>query len=285
MRNIFLFIRRYSNFIFFLLLQGFCIYLIVHYNRYQSAVTTAYMTELTGKVNNQYDKVEDFFHLKNENKKLAIENERLRNLLKQNFESPDTTNKIVTDSIPFDTLGGHRKWLYKMAKVVANSVNTQENYVELGRGANQQMKKNIGVVDANNAVVGIITDVSDNFSVAMSVLHKDSHLSGKLLKGGEIGTLSWDGKTPNIVSLVGIPKSAKVAKGDTVITSGYSNAFPLGMKIGYVTAVIADKTTNNYLIELRTAADFYNLQYVYAIDNLQKEEMNNLLEKVKKQNQ
>ena len=57
------------------------------------------------------------------------------------------------------------------------------------------------------------------------------------------------------------------------------------MKIGYVTSVIADKTTNNYLIELRTAADFYNLQYVYAIDNLQKEEMTDLLDKVKKQNQ
>ncbi len=57
------------------------------------------------------------------------------------------------------------------------------------------------------------------------------------------------------------------------------------MLIGFVTNVVPEKTTSNYSIEFRTAADFYNLQYVYSIDNLQKEEMNKLLDKVKKQNQ
>jgi rod shape-determining protein MreC len=242
------------------------------------------MTEITGKINTEHNKITSYFGLKKENDRLWADNERLRNLLKQNFEAPDTANKIVLDSIPFDTLGTRRKWLYKMAKVVANTVTTQENYIELSRGANQQVKKDMGVVDASNGVVGIITDVSENFSVVMSLLHKDSHISGKLLKGGQIGTLNWDGRTPNIISLVGIPKSAKVAKGDTIITSGYSTGFPGGLIIGYVNSVVPDKSTNNYIIDFRTAADFYNLQYVYAIDNLQKEEMQKLLDKVKKQN-
>ncbi|MES2429961.1 MAG: rod shape-determining protein MreC [Bacteroidota bacterium] len=285
MRNIFLFIRRHSNFIFFLLLQGFCLYLIVHYNRYQNAVTTAYMTGITGKINTQYDKVEDYLHLKNENKRLAQENEGLRNHLRQNFESPDTLTKIVTDSIPYDTLGNHRKWLYKMAKVVLNNVTTQENYIELSRGANQQMRKDVGIVDPNNGVVGIVTDVSDNFSVVMSLLHKDSKISAKLKKGGDVGMVTWDGKDPNRLTLNDIRKSAKIAKGDTVFTSGYTATFPYGMLIGTVDQVVPDKSTNNYLIKLKSAANFYNLQYVYAIDNLQKEEMNKLLEKVKKQNQ
>lgn len=248
-------------------------------------MTTSYMTELTGKVNTEYSKVDNYFGLKKTNEQLAKDNERLRNMLHENFEAPDTINKVVTDSIPFDTLGTKRKWLYRMARVVSNSVTSQENYIELSRGTNQEMKKDLGVVDANNAVVGIVTDVSENFSVVMSLLHKDSHISGKLLKGGQIGTLSWDGKTPNIISLTGIPKSAQVAKGDTIITSGYSNGLPIGMLIGFVTNVVPEKTTSNYSIEFRTAADFYNLQYVYSIDNLQKEEMNKLLDKVKKQNQ
>jgi rod shape-determining protein MreC len=132
--------------------------------------------------------------------------------------------------------------------------------------------------------VGIITALSSDYAVVMSLLHKDSHLSGKLLKGGETGTLNWDGKMPNSITITGIPKSAKVAKGDTVITSGFSTTFPKGLLIGFVTDVIPEKSTNNYLIKLKTAADFYNLQYVYVIDNKQQEAVKQLLDKVTQQN-
>ena len=45
--------------------------------------------------------------------------------------------------------------------------------------------------------------------------------------------------------------------------------------------MIPDKGTNNFIIKIKSAANFYNLQYVYAIDNLQKDEINRLLEKAK----
>ena len=67
----------------------------------------------------------------------------------------------------------------------------------------------MGIVDPNNAVVGIITEVADDYAVVMSLLHKDSHISGKLLKAGETGHVTWDGKEPNIITLTDIPKSAK----------------------------------------------------------------------------
>jgi cell shape-determining protein MreC len=56
------------------------------------------------------------------------------------------------------------------------------------------------------------------------------------------------------------------------------------MLVGYVTEVIPEKSTNNYLIRFRTAADFHSLQYVYVIDNKQQEAINQLLEKAKQQN-
>lgn len=283
MRNIFLFVRRYFNFLLFLLLQAFSIYLIVHYNRYHNAVSTAYMSEMTGKVNTKYNDVEYYFHLKKTNQDLAKENERLRNLLSENFIRPDSINKIVTDSIASDTLGTRRKWLYQMAKVVANSVAVPENFIQLGRGSAQQLKKDLGVVDPNNAVVGIITDVSENFAVVMSLLHKDSRISAKLKKGGDVGLIVWDGQDPNVLTLTDIRKSAKVAKGDTIITSGFTATFPQGLLVGTVLDVKPEKETNNYKIKVRSAANFYNLQYVYAINNLDKAEMDKLMEKTKSQ--
>jgi len=235
------------------------------------------MNEVTGKVNTQYNKIDYYFQLKKTNEQLAKDNERLRNQLKENFERPDTTIKIVTDSIPYDTLGNLRKWMYLSAKVVSNSVASQNNFIVLGRGTGQQLKKDEGVVDPNNGVVGIVTDVSENYAVVMSLLHKDSKISAKLKKGGDAGQVIWDGKDPNRLSLTDIRKSAKVSKGDTVYTSGFTTTFPYGLMIGTIDEIIPDKSTNNYLIKLKSSANFYNLQYVYAIENYQKEEITRLL--------
>lgn len=281
MRNIFLFIRRYFNLIMLLLLQGFCIYLIVHYNTYHNAVASGFMNEVTGKINIQYNKIDNYFDLKKTNEQLAKDNERLRNGLKENFERPDTATKIVTDSIPFDTLGSLRKWQYFSAKVVSSSVSGQNNFIVLSRGSAQQLKKDDGVVDPNNGVAGIITDVSENFAVVMSLLHKDSKISAKLKKGGELGRVIWDGKDPNLLSLIDIRKSAKIAKGDTVYTSGFTTTFPFGLMIGTIDQIASDKSTNNFIIRLKSTVNFYNLQYVYAIENYQKDEINQLLENAK----
>jgi len=282
-RNIFLFIRRYFNLIFFLVLQGLSVYLIIHYSRYHQAAFGNLTNQLTGKINSQYSRVDNYFHLKRTNDSLVKANELLYNKLKMDFELPDTATKTMVDTIRIDSILKYRTFSYLNARVVSNSISTQNNYIVLSRGKSRQLHEGMGVVDPNNAVVGIITEVTDDYAVVMSLLHKDSHLSGKLLKGGETGTLTWDGKEPNIVTLTNIPKSAKVAKGDTIITSGFSTTFPKGMMIGIVEEVFAEKSTSNFRIKFRTSANFYNLQYVYAIENVQQEPVNKILDKLKQQ--
>lgn len=283
MRNIFLFIRRYFHLIFFLVLQGFSIYLIVHYSKYHQAVFGNIANQLTGRVNTQYSKVDNYFHLKRTNDSLVKANEALYNKLRMDFELPDSASKEMIDTIRVDSLVQYRKYRYLSARVVSNSISTQNNYIVLSSGKAQDFKEGMGIVDPNNAVVGIITEVTGSYSVVMSLLHKDSHISGKLLKGGETGTLNWDGKEPNIVTLSNIPKSAKVAKGDTIITSGFSTTFPKGMLIGTVTEVYAETSTSNFRIKFKTAANFYNLQYAYAIENERQDSVNRILDKLKQQ--
>lgn len=283
MRNIFLFVRRYFNLLFFLVLQVISIYFIVHYSNYHAAAFGNLSNQVTGKVNIQYSNIERYFHLRKTNDSLVKANEVLYNKLKKDYELPDTTSRAGVDSIRVDSILQFKKYTYLASTVVSNSVASQNNFIVLSRGKSKGLKVGMGVVDPNNAVVGIITDVTNDFSVVMSMLHKDSHISGKLLKGGEIGTLSWDGKEPNVVYLNGISKSAKIAKGDSVITSGFgfSISFPNGMMIGTVDAVYKEVSTSNYKIRLRTSANFYNLQYAYAIDNTQQEAINQILDKQK----
>jgi len=277
MHNLFLFFRRYFNFIVLLLLQGFSIYLLVHYNSYHNALASNFMNEITGKVNTQFNNVDYFLKLRNTNEALVKNNERLTNLLNENFERQDSSNKIVNEDILNDTTGRKRKWQYFSAKVVSNSVSAQNNFIALQRGAGQQIKKDDGVVDLNNGVVGIVTDVSENYAVVMSLLHKDSKISAKLKRSGEVGQVIWDGKDPNRLSLIDIRKSAQVAKGDTVYTSGFTTTFPYGLMIGTIEEIVKDKGTNNYILYLKSTANFYNIQYVYAIENLQREEVDQLI--------
>lgn len=285
MRNIFLFIRRYFNVILFLLLQGFSIYLIVQYSKYHKAAFSKTSNQITGKVNEQYNQVQYYFSLKETNDSLVAANEALYNKLKANFELPDTTLNFIIDSIKIDSLERFRKYQYYKAKVVYNSIAAQNNFIVLGRGSSQGLREGMGVIDPNRGVIGVITEVSADFAVVMSLMHKDSHLSGKLFKGGETGTLNWDGKAPNIINLNGIPRSAKVAKGDTIISSGFSTSIPKGMMMGFVEEIKVDKSTNNFQIKFKSAANFYNLEFAYAIENNQAEAVKTILEKVKQKTQ
>ncbi|MDQ6901640.1 MAG: rod shape-determining protein MreC, partial [Bacteroidota bacterium] len=90
---------------------------------------------------------------------------------------------------------------------------------------------------------------------------------------------------PNVVTLKDISKDVKVSRGDTIITSGFSDKFPYGLLIGTVWSIENDKTSSTFIIKVKTAANFYNLQYAYIINNLQKGEPQQLLKSVKKTNE
>jgi rod shape-determining protein MreC len=285
MRNIFIFIRIYFNFLFFLFLMGVSLFMLFNYNRYQHTAYSSAAGEITGRINRKFNNIGYYFQLRRTNDSLVKANENLYNKLRQDFELPDTVTKLTIDTIRVDTLLQQRKYLYLPAKVVGNSVNQVNNYLQLHRGAKQGVVADLGVTDINNSVVGTVVDVSDNYSVVMSLLHRQSNVSAQLKKTGETGSIVWDGVQTNVVLLKEISKEVKVAKGDTIITSGSSDKFPYGLLIGTVKEIENDKTISSYIIRVKTATNFYNLQYVYVINNLQKEEPRQLLKKVKNTNE
>ena len=281
MRNIFLFIRRYRTFFAFLVLQGVALWFLYSYNKFHRARFLGFANEVTGRINKQYNKVEDYFTLKTENKRLNRLNDSLLNLLPFNFLQKDTTAKLVKDSIPYDTTGLLRQYLWRDAQVVYNTVNLEKNYIQLNRGARQGIKDNMAVISSNGSAVGVIVNVSPNFSVAMSLLHVQSKRSVFLKRSGSMGTVEWDGKNPLLLTLKNIPKSDSVAKGDTVLTNIFSE-FPPGLMVGTVAEVIKDKSTSFYVIKIKPSANFFNLQQVHVIEKLFADEQARSLEETKK---
>ena len=232
--------------------------------------------EVTGKLNEKYNGVEYYFKLKKTNEALVKENEQLHQLLKENYEEPDSNKKsIVVDTIRIDSLMRIQKYIYLGAKVVGNTTALQTNFLTIHCGSGQHVKPNMGVIGPQG-IVGTVVNVSKNYSKVMSLLHRQYKVVVKLKNGGERGTVEWDGISPLYVTLKDIPKSAKVAKGDTVVTSQTSSLFPSNIMVGTVYEIIDDKTSNFYTLKVRPATNFFNLEYVYVIENTQYEEQKRL---------
>ncbi len=266
MKNIFLFIRRYFTLLLFFILQIVSLVFLVNYNLTQQAAYANIANEVIGRINIQYNNIQSYFYLRETNRQLAEENARLKNLLPSNFETADTARVVRVDSLVKDTLGPQRKFVWLPAKVVNNTVTSQTNYLTLYRGSKQGIAKDMAVIGPNG-VVGIVIDVNDNFSRVMSLLHRNSKVSAMLAKNNVTGSVGWDGKDPLYLTLQNIPRSIKVAKGDTVLTSNYSANFPSHIIIGMVDVIAADPSSNSYTIKVKAATNFYSIQYVNVVKN------------------
>lgn len=275
MRNVFLFLKRYSVFILFLALQGLALSMLFSYNRFHQTVYGMFSNEVAGNLNNRVNKVESFFTLSEQNKALRKQNAALLSYLPSGSVIPETSFQLVVDTVKVDSLKSYRQYQYFDAKIISNSVFLQQNNMVLHRGSAQGIVPNMAVV-GTDGLIGTVISVSENMSIVMSLLHRQSKVIAVLKKGSGLGEVSWDGKDPRFLVLSKIPKTIVVKKGDTVVSSPYSDKFPPGLPIGYVEKIDQDQETNTYKLKIRTAVDFYSVQHAYIVKNLLQEEMDQL---------
>lgn len=284
MRNILLFIKRYSNLIILLLLQGLSLHLLFRYNQFHEAVFSNRFNELAGRARAGYSGMEEFFSLRRQNEMLREENARLRNMLKADYAWPDSSARIVNDTIRIDTLVQFKKFVYLPAGVIGNSVNLERNHIMLHRGRQQGVEVGMAVTSPSG-VLGTVVGVTDNMSVVMSLLHAQTRIVAVLKRGGGYGEVSWDGEDPRYVQLTKIPQTTTVRKGDSVVTSQFSDKYPPGQLVGIVERISEDPQSGTYDLTLRTAVDFRNVHHAYIIRNLQQQEMDALKESLKEGNE
>lgn len=275
MRNIFLFIRRYFNFLSFLALQALALSFLFRYNKFHEAAFAGVANEITGRVNEQYNTVDYYFKLKKANENLVKENVALREMLRSNYQSPDTMLKLIVDSIRVDSLKPFQRYVYREAKVVGSFITTQTNFITIHRGSNQGVRPDMAVI-GSNGVVGRVVNTSANYSTVMTMISRQFKVDGKLKNSGERGSIGWDGQNPRIVQMRNIPKSVKIQKGDSVLTSELSSIFPPNILIGTVDSVMNDPSTNFYNLRLKTGTNFSTVQFVYVVQNTQLEEQQKL---------
>lgn len=266
MRAILRFLFGLRLILLFIALQSIAVVLIIRQNAFHRASYFNSSNAVAGKLYNNVANARYFFSLNTINDSLATENSRLRAQLSTKYLG-QTSNWLVRDSSALRV----PRYTYTSAKVVNSTIGYRSNYLTLDKGSDAGIAPRMAVVSANG-IVGIVKDVSANFSTVISVLNKNARISAKLKKSGTTGTIVWEGVNYRVASLIEIPIHVDVAVGDTVSTSQYSNIFPENIYIGKVKSIQKTEGSSTYQIKIKLGTDYQRLSFVDVIgDKIQAE--------------
>lgn len=224
---------------------------------------------LSGSIYNTSNNVSNYFGLKEQNKLLQEENNKLKSIL---FNSENKSNSTFIDSVNFN-----KNYKFTSALVIRNSYAAINNILLLNKGKNDSIKQDFGVV-SSKGIIGIIEKTSASYATVLSILNTTSSISAQLKKTNHFGSIKWNGLSPNRIQLSEIQKIAPVKIGDTIITSGRSSIFPKGVPIGSISNFKLDIANNYYEIEVALFNDMTNIEHVYIIENKDAKLIENLLD-------
>jgi len=279
------FIIRKKNVLVYFLLLSFSLSLIFKTNFFQNSKIIVFSNSTANYFNEVFNNLNGYFNLKRVNSELANENLFLKNQLE------NLINKKQLDSLD------NAIFKYQNAKVISNSLSSFKNYLIIDKGLKHGLENEMGII-SSKGIVGIINYTTKNYSSVMSVLNIDTKINAKVKRTSHFGTLEWDGLSGENLLLNDIPETAEIKVGDSIITGGMSLIFPEGINIGVVSEIIKQKNRNdtianfminnqvkiakiqfkeNYLnIVVKLHTDMNNLNIVYVIESLNKEEFKNI---------
>ena len=261
MYSLFIFIKKYSAGILFILLEALCIMMVVFSLPYQNRKMVNVSNNIAGGINKTMANWYDYLHLKQENEALAKHNA----LLMSKLGDVEIDNEAVVDTGMFSYIPAH---------VINNSIYERNNYIVIDKGENDGIEPNMGVI-CDSGVVGKVVNVSRHYASVMSVLNSYSVISCRFVENQYVANVVWDSKDYKYGLVKDIPSHIIINKGDTLVTSGFSNSFPADIPVGTI-----EKKENDTDIfstaQLKFTTNFSTLRHVYVVKNNFKSEIDSL---------
>lgn len=260
MFNISPLLRKLLVLLLFLVLQAGAIVMIVNNSYFQQ---NAILNFIRARQIRWWEKQSSwvaFTNLKETNRQLALENNRLLNEVAR-LTDPLTGKSLQTK----DSVALRDSFSYIPARVIKNSVNRQHNFLVIDKGSQDGLEQDMGVI-SSRGIVGVVSHVSEHYAMIISLLNTQQRFTAELKKSGTFGTLRWDGADYRRVFLSEIPQHIEISAGDTVVSSVFSLVFPPGIPIGFVKSGSLKRGTFLEL-EVELFEDFKSLHYVNVVSH------------------
>ena len=125
-------------------------------------------------------------------------------------------------------------------------------------------------VVAAGGLAGKVTQVTGGQSTVTLITDQSSNVSAQVMPDGSSGIVRPDVGDPNNMLLDYIQSGAKIAKGDSVVTSGFTSSkldsiFPRAIQIGRVTKVSPGELDQYSRVHIQPYADLRRMDYVQVL--------------------
>jgi rod shape-determining protein MreC len=276
MKTLLSYLGNLKEYIIFSALVLVSLILIFQNDNVQIRFIRVIAVNVIGTIQNGFSIIPNVFELERENKTLRETNINLSKELSLLKESK-LENLRINRMLEFKTRTNYR---VASGKIIGKTLIQTRNNITIDIGENDSVKVGMPVI-TDKGLVGKIVATSGNYSIAQILLNKDLKVSAKDQRSRIDGIISWDGEGK--IRMKNVSKSADVKIGDAIITSEYSNSFPAGIPIGYVTT---DGTLDNLFknIEVECFVNFENLEEVFVLKYLSDDERKNLETKFTEKN-
>ncbi len=252
MRSLLDFLVRHAHVFLFIFLETLSLILLFGLNDNQRIAFLTSANRLSGTFFEWRADAESYLGLKGENERLLKENALLRERLLSLSDSLELERvKMLSDEV------------FVLARVIDNSVRKDDNYITIDKGRSDGVVQGMGVFDSRG-VVGVVNMAGSHYSVVLPVLNSRSSISCKVVGSQSIGFLEWRGGDPYSAILVDVPYHTAVSAGDTIVTSGFSSAFPENIPVGTVRSVEQHRMSYTLKVSVDLFVDMSDLRWVYV---------------------
>lgn len=158
------------------------------------------------------------------------------------------------------------------ARVISRDSNNWYNQFCIDKGAKDGLSVNMNVI-AGDGLVGIITEVGENWSKVRTIIDDKSNVSGMTLKFSDICNVKGNLELidQGLIEFELADKDADIKEGDEIVTSHISDRYLEGILIGYVNSISVDSSNMTQSGYLTPAVSFDSLDTVLVITELKKE--------------
>ena len=262
MYNLFIFIKKYNAVILFILLEVVCLIMIVQSLPYQNRKMVNLSNNIAGGISKTTSNWYDYLHLKSENESLAEYNALL-------------LKRLACDDVESDTVYYDDIFSYIPAHVINNSIYEMNNFILIDKGKVDGIEPDMGVI-CDDGVVGKVLNVSNHYASVMSMLNSYSIISCRFIDNQYVANVVWDNVSYRYGKVKDIPSHLIINKGDTLVTSGFSNSFPADIMVGTIEEQSDNESDMFSTAKLKFSTNFSTLRHVYVVKNNYRSEIDSL---------
>ena len=201
--------------------------------------------------------------LQSENKELKRENVELRNA-NVAMAAIYAENKQLRELLNYKEQ--HRTLTTRAAKVIARNFGDLRDSMYINIGKDAGLKREMAVLNGSG-LVGIIDEVYEDYAKVLLITSARCKVGARITRvdSRAVGIVNGRGGIRDVLVMEHIYREASVAKGDVVVTSGYSGSHPENILIGTVKDVRLSNVGLLQEADVVPAVDVADVEYVLVI--------------------